>query len=170
MNDAMKQVSDGLVKAMQAEIDGHNFYRMASLTTQDVKGKAVFEQMAREEMSHYQFLKQQYQALQEKGRVDEALKLGRPEAITGTSPIFSDAIKTRIKEAHFEMTALSVAIQLEHSAIQFYTDQAKASPTTAIKQFYTELAEWESGHYHALLQQQDLLRSQYWTEAGFAPF
>jgi hypothetical protein len=32
------------------------------------------------------------------------------------------------------------------------------------------LAEWESTHYHALLEQQETLKEDYWRHNGFAPF
>lgn len=35
---------------------------------------------------------------------------------------------------------------------------------------YTELAEWESGHYEALTRQQEELKEDYWSAGGFSPF
>ena len=36
--------------------------------------------------------------------------------------------------------------------------------------FFTELAEWEAGHYEALLTQQESLKEDYWSASRFSPF
>ena len=49
-------------------------------------------------------------------------------------------------------------------------DQAEATDDPDAKAFFGQLADWESGHYHALLQQQETLKEDYWAAGGFAPF
>ena len=163
-------VADSLRKAMLAEQEGAHFYQMAARATDDPQGKQVFERLAREEIEHLEFLKAQFKAVQQGGAPDANLKLGRPATLTGDSPIFSDALKARIGQAHYEMTALSVGAQLELSAERFYREAAAAADDAVVRGFFEELAEWESGHYHALLAQQDSLKEDYWSQGGFAPF
>lgn len=170
MDDVAKRLSAGLRKAIQAEIEGYHFYMMAASNTQDPKGRTVFTALAEDEKDHARFLQMQYDAVQASGHVDAALKLGAPPPLSGRSPIFSDQIRSRIQEAHYEMTALSVGIQLELSAQQFYRHEAEAAVDPAVKTFYDELARWESGHYHALLAQQEDLQDDYWGKGGFSPF
>ena len=93
-----------------------------------------------------------------------------PSTLSDMSPIFSDQIKSRIQDAHIEMSALSIGIQLELDAMKFYKSQAEAADDPDITNFYNELAEWESGHYHALLKQQEELKEDYWSSGGFSPF
>jgi rubrerythrin len=169
-DDARKKVAAGLLRAMQSEHHGENFYRMAASNTSDPQGQEVFEQLAREEQQHFQVLRRQYRAVLETGRPEEGLSLGERLSLAGPSPIFSDQIRSRLKDAHYEMTALSVGIQLELNAQQYYTAQAAESEDPVIEQLYRDLADWESGHYHALLAQQEALTEDYWTAAGFAPF
>ncbi|MDJ0762600.1 MAG: ferritin family protein [Myxococcota bacterium] len=171
MTDAVqKKVADGLIRAMRAEHEGQYFYLMASRTTEDAKGKDVFLQLAKEEQLHFDFLKRQYEAVVKFGRPDATLKLGTPIALSGGSPIFSERIRSRIQEAHYEMTALSVAVQLELDAQNHYRTQADEVSDLVIKTFYSELADWEAGHYRALLKQQEALKEDYWDQGGFAPF
>ena len=54
-------------------------------------------------------------------------------------------------------------------SLSFYRQEAEAASDPIIKGFYTELAEWESGHYHALLRQQEALKDGYWSAGGFSP-
>jgi rubrerythrin len=165
-----KRVAEGLAKAIRAEIEGHHFYRMAATTTDDEKGKAVFGRLAEEEMEHAEFLRAHHAAIRETGAPSPDAKLSSPLDLSGGSPIFSEELKARARTAHFEMTALSVGVQLELGAIQFYRAEAEASTEPVVKEFYEELARWESGHYEALLRQMEEMKGDYWSASGFAPF
>lgn len=170
MSDSDKALLEGLFQAIKAEVEGQHFYLMAARSSEDPKGREIFELLASEELDHQRFLKSQYQSLLETGRVDPDVKLGPRAPLSDESPIFSAEIKGRAKEAHFEMSALSIGIQLELSAMSFYREAARAAEDPAVKAFYEELAEWEDGHYRALLRQQEALREDYWSAGGFSPF
>lgn len=170
MNDDMKRITEGLQKAIQAEHEGRHFYLMAAHNTEDPRGKEIFQTLAEEELNHFHYLQRQYKSIMETGKVDSNAKLGRKKELKGSHPIFSDAIKNRIGQAHYEMTALSIGIQLEMSAVNFYTAEAEINTDPAIKAFYMELAEWERGHLHALQAQTESLREDYWSQGGFSPF
>jgi len=170
MDEATKRITDGLFRAIQAEGDGQHFYMMAAGSVTDAKGKEVFEMLAREELQHQHFLKAQYKSFAEAGMPDTGIKLGQKADLSGESPIFSNELRARVHEAHFEMSALSIGIQLEMNAMKFYRDQADAASDPAVRTFYAELAEWESGHYHALLRQQENLKEDYWSAADFSPY
>jgi rubrerythrin len=170
MNAAIQQVAEGLFKAMKAEGDGYHFYTMAAMQTSDAKGKEILNALAREEWHHQNFLRAQYQALLDHGQIDRTLQLEKRLDLKGESPIFSGEFKTRLKDAGFEMSILSIAIQLEYTSMNFYRAEANKAKEEAVQKFYQELAEWESDHYEALLRQQDALKEDYWKEAGFSPF
>ncbi|MFH1010108.1 MAG: ferritin family protein [bacterium] len=170
MDESVRRTTEGIAKAIQAEADGYHFYMMAARTTKDPKGREVFETLAREELDHQQFLRTQYKALSETGKPDSRVHLGNRTDLSGMSPIFSEQIQSRVREAHYEMSALSIGIQLELSSIKFYQEEAKAASDAFVQTFYTELVEWETGHYRALLRQQEALKESYWSESGFAPF
>jgi rubrerythrin len=166
-NDALLE---GLMKAIKAERDGYSFYMMAASGSSDPKGKEVFESLAHEELEHMSFLKQQHDSILKTGKPDSKIKLGKKLEFNGMSPIFSDSIRKRIEGAHLEMSALSIGIQLELDAVKFYKSQAEVSADPVIKDFFNELAEWETGHYQALLSQQNELKEDYWSTGGFSPF
>ena len=163
-------LTEGLLKALQAERDGHSFYQMASLSSQDPKAKDIFAQLAAEELDHMQFLARHHESVLKTGRPDAEAKLGSRAQLAGAWPIFSEAVKRRLKDAHFEMSALAIGIQLELDAQKFYRELAGKTKEPGVKQFLLELAEWEAGHYQALLRQQQVLKEDYWTENGFSVF
>jgi rubrerythrin len=170
MDATTQRIADGLRQAMQAEHEGHHFYRMASATTADPKGREIFEQLAGEEKEHYLFLDRQLEAVTKTGRLDPEARLGEPGALEATHPIFTAEIRGRIATAHFEMTALTIGIQLEVSAVEFYSKEARAAALPEAKSFYEKLAAWERGHLTALQRQADELKEDYWHAARFAPF
>jgi bacterioferritin (cytochrome b1) len=88
----------------------------------------------------------------------------------GDSPIFSPALKARIGEAHIEMTALSVGLQIELASVERYRRLADTADTAELKEFFAALAHWEEGHADALGRQSRNLLESYWNEARFAPF
>jgi hypothetical protein len=169
-DENQKRVLQGLVRAMQAEREGHYFYKMAASATEDPKGREVFGRLADEEIAHFEFLRAQYKSLLDTGRVDASAQLGAPGELSGHSPIFSLRLRERIKDAHYEMTALSVAAQLEQDAERHYRQEADAAADPAVKKFFLELAAWEARHYAAITAQQDDLKEGYWADSGFAPF
>jgi rubrerythrin len=159
----------GLKQAMQAEVDGHNFYKMAANSTSDEQGKEVFNQLAKDEVEHYTFLKAQHESFSKDGKPNTSVRLGQP-ARDPDSPIFSDSFKERLKNAHYEMTALSIGVQLELSSINFYKAEAAKYSDATVKKFYADLAEWEGDHYRMLLKQQQELQEDYWSDSHFSPF
>ncbi len=170
MSQDEKQLLEALRRAIAAEHEGYGFYLMAARSTQDEQGRTVFQALAEEELQHAAYLKAQYRSLAETGRVDAQVRLGRPHAVAADSPIFSPALRARIGDAHFEMSALGVGVHLEQSAIEFYRAQAQQAADPAVRGFFEELAEWERGHHEALLAQQRALQDDYWSHNGFAPF
>jgi len=170
MNEMTRELAEGLKRAYLAEVEGEHFYRMAAATTTDPKGREVFDRLAAEERQHQEYLRHQYDAVSTTGSLDESVKLGQAGALDEKSPIFSDGLRGRVGEAHFEMTALSVGAQLELSAEKYYRAEANKIDIPFLKRFYNELADWEAAHYAALSAQQESLREDYWQASGFTPF
>ncbi len=168
--DETKRVAEALMEAMKAENDGYGFYMMAARSTEDPKGREVFQQLADEELEHRKFLRAHYDSIVATGKPSREASLAlKARDLSGESPIFSEALKSRIGEAHAEMSALSVGIQLEMSAQKFYREQAGVTEDPILRDLFEELAEWESRHYHALLAQQEDLKEDYWSSSGFSP-
>jgi len=169
MNEATSELIKGLKKAIQTEADGHHFYTIAADRMKDPKGKEAFRILADEEVRHLEFLQGQYRSLRDTGALDDALSLGKRHDFS-TGPIFSDEIVRHINEAQFEMSALSIGIQLELASMNYYREQAEKASDPDVGRFYNELADWETGHYNALLRQQEMLKEDFWAKGGFAPF
>ncbi|MCK4413164.1 MAG: ferritin family protein [Candidatus Eisenbacteria sp.] len=170
MDPATERIAAGLSQAIQAERDGQHFYKMAAETTQDDQGRRMFLDLANDELEHERFLRAQYDSVAKTGKIDPAVSLGPVREFASEHPMFSPQIRERIASAHFEMTALSVGIQLELSAIRFYENEAAVVDDPEAKAFYEKLAAWEHGHLTLLQNQAEELKEDYWHASGFAPF
>jgi rubrerythrin len=56
------------------------------------------------------------------------------------------------------------------NAVNYYKKMADDADDDFVKAFFLQLSAWESGHYQALLDQQENLREAYWSLNGFSPF
>jgi len=168
MDKNTEEILAGIKTAMEAELTGHAFYKNAAENTDDPMGKETFSRMAEEELSHFNYLRHQYKSVLEKGAFDFGEKL-KPQHKHAEHPIFSDAIKNRIKESHFEVSALSIGMKLEMDAMSFYRSCSEKAQDEEVKQFYIELADWEQDHYRAFKQQLDLLKQDYFEANNFIP-
>ena len=128
-----------LKDAMEAEMTGHQFYLLAAKTTGDAQGKETFARMAQEELDHFRALKTQYVAVLENGKFDQATALFEVPAPQTVSPIFSSGFREQVGQQHFEMSALSVGMQLELNAINHYRKAAEESEDAGVKAFFLRL-------------------------------
>jgi rubrerythrin len=159
---------EGLRTALQTELNGIEFYKMAAKNTMDAKGKKTFQMLADDEMKHFQELQRQYSSISEKHGW-QALDLGTVTEFPGESPIFSKELKDRIKGKHFEMTALSIGALLESNSIDFYRQMKEKSADPLAKELYGQLQSWEEKHLDAITRQLDIIKEDYWAEQRFSP-
>ena len=113
------QLLAGLKEAILTEQTGVQFYTVAAANTTDARGREVFQQLARDEAEHQQWLHRQYGHLVA-GTPWEEMRPVYHADLTGPSPIFSGDLLSRIGEAHWEMTALAVGLALEEATVIRY--------------------------------------------------
>jgi rubrerythrin len=171
MNETqLTEILKGLQTAMRAEFEGYHFYMLAAENTADPRGRDAFKQLATDEFDHMNILQAQFDSISKNQQPNPELRLKQVPPFPQSNPIFSEDIKTRLKEAHYEMTVLSVGIQLELNAMQQYRDLAAKAADKTVSRFYMELVEWEDSHYQMLLAQQDALKEEYWSANHFHPY
>ena len=169
MDQEIKDILKGLKTAMEAELTGHEFYKNAAKSTDDPKGKETFSRMAEEEMGHFQYLKHQYGAVMEKGAYDFSKEWNKKSHKHAENPVFSPEIRERVKDAHFEVSALTIGMKLELDAMRYYRSCAEKASDEEVKAFYRGLAEWEEDHFHAFENELDMLKEDYFQANNFVP-
>lgn len=156
--------------AMRGELEGKELYKTIAEKTDDEKAKNIFFSMSKEEELHFETLSQilKHIVKREEYKINDLeKKVNFDESV---SPIFSLEFKNRIKEKHFEMSALSIAIKLEYDSFQYYSDAEKQVEDKGLKQFFHYLSEWEKTHYDNLNKQMKFLEDDYFISNQFAPF
>lgn len=170
MNQSAKQkLLEGLKEAMIAERTGIEFFTVAAAQTTDSKGREVFLNLAHEEAEHLAWLKRQYAHLLHDEPLEKISAIPLTD-LEGDHPIFSKELRSRLKDAHFEMTALSVGQQLEQAAIDRYRRLAEEAGPGELRDFYLQLLEWEKSHAGAFAKAAQELREEYWSQNNFAPY
>jgi rubrerythrin len=164
------RILKGLRMALQTELDGAQFYRLAAEKTTDAKGKEVFAMLAEDEEKHFQELQRQFSSLLSSNKWAPSITLSEARTMfTGESPIFSKEMKKRVKERHFEMSALSIGALLESNSVDFYRKMKEETDDPKAKELFGILQKWEQQHLEAITKQMDLLKEDYWAEQHFAP-
>ena len=67
------------------------------------------------------------------------------------------------------MSALTIGMKLELDAMKFYRSCADKAHSQEAKQFYSELAKWEEGHYLEFEKQLEMLKEEYFQANNFVP-
>jgi len=165
-----EKLLQGLKVALQTELNGIQFYRIAAEKTIDKKGKEVFTLLAKDEELHFKEIQRQLSSLTNSNALNPAITLTEAQTLfKGENPIFSDDLKNRIKERHFEMSALSIGALLESNSIDFYRRIKEETDDPHAKQLFDSLQKWEQKHLEAITKQMDVLKEDYWAEQQFAP-
>jgi len=166
MNES--KIIQGLRIALQTELNGIEFYKMAAQRTEDEKGKKVFQMLADDELKHFNAIQEQLKSLVGTNKWTN-VDLNNISLFEGESPIFTDGLKDRVKGKHFEVTALSIGAQLEANSIDFYREMKEQSTDPVAEEMFSQLQQWEETHLNALTKQLDLIKEEYWNEQRFSP-
>lgn len=167
-----RAVAEGLRQALQNEVDGREFYRMAANSAGTDGVRQMFEFLRQEEERHYELI------LEQAGRMaaGKSPRLVRPadgkKAIRKfASPLFTPDFVSRGERAEGEGAALSIGMTLEKRTIsQFAALRRKVQGDPAAEKLFDGLIAWEREHLELLTRQFDQLRKMYWEEARFWPF
>jgi rubrerythrin len=170
MTDAKETIREVLRKAYQIEVDGYTFYSMTADRATKPAVQELFEKLAHDEVQHKAYLKGIMGRYEEKGVSAFALERKTPDLKAFTDAIFSDRFREQAKGADFEMGVLSVGMTLESRAIGYFTDAARSATEGEVRDFYQFLADWEKQHLDALQNLYNGIRSDFWSDSGFAPF
>lgn len=144
---------DVLLKAMQLEIDGREFYLQAAQRSADPQAAQLYQQLADDEAHHYLYLRRQYEALQAGQGWAAIAELPPVRALDATAPIFP-AGKTALEvlpDNATEEEALLFALTAEDRSYLLYVRQTRQARFEPERQLFAQLAAAEMGHYHLLM-------------------
>jgi rubrerythrin len=173
MEADVKKALGALRMALRVEQNGYRFYRRAAEETNDPQGKALFSQLAEDEVAHESIIRTRLKALEREGAwtavADE--EWPDPSRFAEGEPIFArKRPEVDVHDYTSELTAVRMAYLIENSAVAFYTKAARETDDTVGRAMYEDLASWERSHQRILEQEYQFLANRFKLDMGFAPF
>jgi rubrerythrin len=146
----MEERLNALEIALKNEMNEHHFYRKNAERTANPVGKAMFAQIASEELEHHERLKQLADNWKKDKKWPETLPLKVKE--TAVRSVFGKAAKGAGKTAGDadDLAAVRKAIEFEARGAQFYAELRDKSTDPQEKAFFGLLSDIEREHYASL--------------------
>ena len=155
--------------AIQTEIDGHNFYQRFAQQSGDPNAQQMFDRLARDEIMHLEMLRNTKAMLEQTGEWAAYKRVTFEEM--PAAPIFSrERVEQNVVAHTSDLSALRVAYLIEKDAVDFYTRAGAETGDPNGKRMFQDLAHMETGHLMLLEREYNLLRDQFQSAMGFAPF
>lgn len=141
---------NALEVALKNEMNEHHFYKKNAERTKNALGKAMFEQIAGEELEHYERLKQLAENWRQAKAWPETVPLKVKD--TAVKAVFSQAAKAAGKAAGDadDLAAVRTAIEFEAKGAAFYADLSDKSTQAKEKAFFSLMATIEHEHFASL--------------------
>lgn len=161
------QAMEALKGALLLEMKGKAFYEQTARQTNSAGLRRIFETMAVEESGHIEVLSKQMRSLGKSG-IFEPVKSGS-KAENFSDQVINEQIRREITASGYEAAAISAAMALEDRAVRFYQDRATATADVMEKEIYQWLADWEKSHLNLLTALDRQLMETIWYDNQFWP-
>ena len=160
-----QQVKEAIKGAILLEVNGRKFFNHAADVTQHESGKKMFRFLAEEEVKHLKTFTELFGQIL--GSKDWRKHLSSHE-LEGEAPLV-EKLKERMKreEGKGETEALSIGMQLEMDAINFFQNAASETDDPVAKKIFTDICDEEKFHYDLLQAQHDsVTKSGFWLDSA----
>lgn len=155
-------------QAVLNEVEGYEFYKMASNQSNSDKTKEAFLELANEELKHADYLKKLWRKLSDGGELK--LEAIIDSGIDVPSPEIYKWDKIDKSNASVAMSVFGIGVQMEQSSIEFYEEAKTKVKSQISKDLFDVLIGWEKVHLKQFTEQYSILKEDWWAEQGFAPF
>ena len=152
-------------QALLNEQEAIDFYQMAAQQAKSAEARDAFNQLAAEEKKHVEWLLALYRSIRD-NNLDafDATAFEEPAA-----PVQYDWAAVGRESGSLAVSVFGIGINLEKTAIDFYTRAALETDLPAAKALYEVLVRWEYQHLEQFQQEYDALREEWWDKQGFTP-
>jgi len=149
---------NALEVALNNEAIEREFYLKNAKRTKNPVGKAMFKQIADEELEHYERLKELYEKRERKEKWPETVPLKVKDTIV--KDILKDSVQNvdRMPERDDDdLKAVQTAIDFEAKGASYYAKLRDDVPDPREKEFFNLLARIEQEHYLSLKDTEEYL-------------
>jgi rubrerythrin len=154
-----KQRLNALEVALRNEMNEREFYQNHARRTRNSVGRAMFNQIADDELEHYQRLMDLHKKWEKNHKWPDTIPLTVNK--TNVRTLLKDVIKKSEEMAEADdddLKAIEVATKFEAKGAELYTGLSNASPDPKEKAFFTLLAGIEREHYLSLKDMEEYLK------------
>jgi rubrerythrin len=150
---------NALEVALNNEIRERDFYLKNAERSRNPVGKALFQQLANEELEHYEILKKLHETWNKNEKWPETV----PLEIEGT--LVTDILDTVGRELEVtsdqdddDLAAIRTAVEFEAEGEAFYAKLRDESTDAKEREFFALLSSMEHEHYASLKDTEEFLR------------
>ena len=159
MNNEQEQTVQALKMAIQMEIDGKEFYTMASNECKDLMGKKLLETLAEEEDYHRAKFEQIFKSIQDNSRWQVTdFKADGGQKLRTIFAQATDGENMTIEIGATELENVQKAMEMENKSYDLYVTQSKVAEFGALKEFYNKIAAEEREHFIVLQDYYEYLK------------
>jgi rubrerythrin len=147
----MKDRLNALQVALNNEMKEHEFYLKNAGRTKNPVGKTMFQQIAGEELEHYERLKQLHEIWEKAKKWPDTVPL--KVKTTTVKTLMKEAAKkapTKAKGDADDLKAVQTAIEFEAKGTEYYANLRDSVTDQKEKAFFNLLANIEHEHYVSL--------------------
>jgi rubrerythrin len=154
-------------EAIKLELDGQSFFEYVADATHNELGKKMFTKLAHDEAQHLRVFSEIFTEL-----VGEDWKKHIGDVKKREKAPMIDALAKKVAKAGkegraSELEAISIAMDLERNAIEFFCSAAKGTTDTKARDVFNRIADEERLHFDLLQAQYDnLTNSGYWFDVA----
>jgi rubrerythrin len=147
-------LQDALVQALKLEEDGREFYNEMVELTDDEEGKAMFRQLAADEVDHYNYIKRQVKDLEAGEGWSAIQELDEVQSLDAVSLVFppDKELVDDLPENPNEEDALLYGLGVEDKSFKLYHNSAELANDPEAEQLFRQLAQAEATHFRILMQ------------------
>jgi rubrerythrin len=154
----MKDRQSALQVALDNEMKEHKFYLKSAEKTKNPVGKAMFQQIAGEELEHYERLKQLNENWEKQKKWPDSVPLKVKETVV--KKVLNEAARKApktVKGDADDLKAVRVAIEFEAKGTEYYAKLRDNVSDPKEKAFFNLLADIEHEHYVSLKETEEYL-------------
>ncbi|MGQ9510143.1 MAG: ferritin family protein [Thermodesulfobacteriota bacterium] len=142
---------NALEVALNNEMREREFYLKHAKRTNNPLGKKMFEQIAEDELEHYERLKQLHQTWTKKERWPDTVPLQVKNTLVKDILVnFLKKAEEKTKGDSDDLEAIRVSLEFESKGAKLYADLRDASLDPREKAFFDLLSKMEHEHYLSL--------------------
>ena len=147
------EFKDALMEALKLEQDGRNFHARMAEEAPDEEIRAIFAQLAEDEVDHYNAIQRQYQALETGGTWEPIPGMEPLAELDAVSLVFPSGAKIpeALPDNITEEDALLFALGIEDKSFKLYHNSAQQTQDQAVETWFLQLAGAEQRHFEILM-------------------